>query len=263
MKGYHNVIITYSNASAPREEWCLLLKSLSKCVAEVSKLFWCSNVTSWSEIATSHDNTAVLDSRQSLTSLQTHLASAPAGEGSFRPSEPERGWGFGPGELTSASQTLTGRSLCQSEHIEGRSGTRQYATALLTRNKSWRSSQRSWTKFMSLTLGSSKSFVSWENGTWTYFIFNVCQIPIYYYDPPWHRVARPSGRGKLSRSPGAWSGRPGHCRWPPRRCSAPPPPRPPCPWCTSAASCHYPGQCCGWCSPGQQASRIVTEMSSG
>ena len=72
MRGYHNVIITYSNASAPREEWCLLLKSLSKCVAKVSKLFWCSNVTSWSEIATTHDNTQQLLTQDNLSPLYKH-----------------------------------------------------------------------------------------------------------------------------------------------------------------------------------------------
>ena len=45
LRGYHN-FITFSNASAPGEERCLLLESLSKCVAEVSELFRSSNVTS-------------------------------------------------------------------------------------------------------------------------------------------------------------------------------------------------------------------------
>ena len=100
-----------------------------------------------------------------LTSPQTHSASEQAGEDSSRPSAPERGWGFAPGELTSASRTWSGRSLCQSEKWVGGYGIKFCAAVLLTRNKSCRSSQRSWTKFMSLTLGSSKSLVSWENGT--------------------------------------------------------------------------------------------------
>ena len=117
MWGYHNVI-TYSNASAPREEWCLLLKSLSKCVAEVSKLFWSSNVTSWSEIAThnKHWTQDMVTLCSELTSPQTHSASEQAGADSSRPSAPERGWGFAPGELTSASRTSSGHSLCQSEN---------------------------------------------------------------------------------------------------------------------------------------------------
>lgn len=34
------------NLSTPGKKWCLLLKPLSECVAEVSEFFRCSNVTS-------------------------------------------------------------------------------------------------------------------------------------------------------------------------------------------------------------------------
>lgn len=51
-----------------------------------------------------------------LTSPQIHSASEQAEADSCRPSAPERDLGFGPEEPTSAFQTSSGRSLCQSEN---------------------------------------------------------------------------------------------------------------------------------------------------
>ena len=52
-----------------------------------------------------------------------------------------------------------------------------------TRKSFWRSSQRSWTKFISLTFGSNKSLVSWENGTWNITVNILQSITPHYFLP--------------------------------------------------------------------------------